>query len=61
VTHSERELMLRAARAYAERRDSPMAADVVAMLENALSDRDRAWLGMGIAIHTPAEREEVAP
>jgi hypothetical protein len=37
-------------RAYAERHDSPLAADVVAMLEHALDERELAWLRL-------AERE----
>jgi hypothetical protein len=38
VTHGELGLLLRAMRTYHDRDESPMAADVVAMLENALDE-----------------------
>lgn len=57
VTHAELSLLLRTMRDYAERHDSPIADDVVAMLENAIEERDRAWLGMSPMVEAPAERE----
>jgi hypothetical protein len=44
--HAELALLQRAVREYAEREDSPLAADVLEILEGALDERDRAWLGM---------------
>jgi hypothetical protein len=62
LTHAEHALVLRAVREFAERTDSPLrpnglhgslAADVLAMLENAIDERGMAEFGLAC--------EEVAP
>jgi hypothetical protein len=53
LTNAERELLLRVMRAYAKRTDSPLAADVLEILEGASDDRDLAAFALAA--------EEVAP
>jgi hypothetical protein len=58
LTPAEVALVVRAVRTY-RTREFRTKADVLTMLGNALSARDRAWLGMSTMVETQAG-EEVA-
>jgi hypothetical protein len=58
LTPGEVALVVRAVRTY-RTRELGTKADVLRMLANALSERDRAWLGMSPMVETQAV-EEVA-
>jgi hypothetical protein len=57
LTPAERDLLARALRAY-RTEQLRTKANCLHMLERALDDRDRAWLGMSTAVDTPVELEE---
>jgi hypothetical protein len=56
LTPGEVALVVRAVRTY-RTREFRTKADVLRMLGNALSERDRAWLGMSTMVDTPAVEE----